>query len=80
MTEYCRDIPGFFNGCGQFSKCLLNASSGKYECHHISEFDILPSVGVIYAIMPIVIGIGIIGGLGGGILKGPFLEVLLNYS
>ncbi|KAM3146178.1 hypothetical protein pb186bvf_001835 [Paramecium bursaria] len=80
MTEFCRNIPGFFNGCGQFSKCILNSAVGRYQCYHISSFDIIPSVGVIYAIMPFVMGISIIGGLGGGPLKGPFLEVLLNYS
>jgi len=46
-----------------------------------------PILWATYFIMPLFIGIGILGGLGGivyilrvgGILKGPFLEVILNY-
>jgi hypothetical protein len=29
---------------------------------------------------PIILGIGMIGGLGGGILKGPILEMMLDYN
>jgi hypothetical protein len=32
------------------------------------------------SLIPIFIGMGMCGGNGGGILKGPFLELLLNYS
>lgn len=66
----------------------MNKNSNQYECVHESAFDMTPTLWVTYLIMPLFIGIGILGGLGGiimkirigGTLKGPFLEVILNYS
>lgn len=31
-------------------------------------------------ITPLTLGIGMLGGLGGGVLKGPVLEMMLNYE
>ncbi|CAD8155082.1 unnamed protein product [Paramecium octaurelia] len=81
MTEVC--VPGqtgFFHTCGQFSQCELNAATLVYSCQHDSPFT--PKAGIIisYIITPILIGVGILGGMGGGVLKGPLLEMILNYS
>lgn len=34
----------------------------------------------VYITCPILIGIGMVGGLGGGVLKGPVFIMLLNYE
>lgn len=66
----------------------MNAATLVYSCKHDSPFT--PKAGIIisYIITPILIGIGILGGMGGinlfiflgGVLKGPLLEMILNYS
>ncbi|CAD8062874.1 unnamed protein product [Paramecium sonneborni] len=81
MTEVC--VPGatgFFHTCGQFSQCEFNNATLIYSCQHDSPFT--PKAGIIisYIITPILIGVGILGGMGGGVLKGPLLEMILNYS
>ncbi|CAD8066827.1 unnamed protein product [Paramecium sonneborni] len=81
MTEVCvMGSTGFFHTCGQFSQCELNAATQIYSCQHDSPFT--PKAGIIisYILTPILIGIGILGGMGGGVLKGPLLEMILNYS
>ncbi|CAD8152852.1 unnamed protein product [Paramecium pentaurelia] len=81
MTEVCQpNQTGFFHTCGQFSQCELNSATLVYSCQHDSPFT--PKAGIIisYILTPILIGIGILGGMGGGVLKGPLLEMILNYS
>ncbi|CAD8152877.1 unnamed protein product [Paramecium octaurelia] len=81
MTEVCQpDQTGFFHSCGQFSQCEQNAATLIYSCQHDSPFT--PKAGIIisYILTPVLIGIGILGGMGGGVLKGPLLEMILNYS
>jgi hypothetical protein len=66
MTEYCTPgATGFFQTCGQFAECKENMASLKYTCVHDSPFT--PKAGIIisYIITPILVGIGILGGLGG---------------
>lgn len=52
-------------------------------------FPISAQTGIVYAIIPFLLGLGMIGGLGGfnniyellgGVLKGPVLMMMLNYS
>ncbi|CAD8128248.1 unnamed protein product [Paramecium sonneborni] len=80
MTEYCNpNATGFLHTCGQFSQCQTNTNDVS-SCVHDPPYT--PKAGIIisYIITPILIGIGILGGLGGGVLKGPLLEMILNYS
>ncbi|CAK65998.1 unnamed protein product (macronuclear) [Paramecium tetraurelia] len=77
MTEKCNpNATGFFHTCGQFSQCQPITNT----CVHDPPYT--PKAGIIisYIITPILIGIGILGGLGGGVLKGPLLEMILNYT
>lgn len=35
---------------------------------------------IVYFICPILLGLGMTGGLGGGVLKGPILLMMLDYE
>lgn len=67
--------------------CTSTANCGfNYECDTATQLCVHLGIWppntidiIIYAIMPIVIGIGSVGGLGGGIVKVPLLILVLNY-
>lgn len=50
------------------------------KCEHDPVFPMSIYTGIIYVLTPIITAIGMIGGLGGGILKGPVLEMMLDYN
>lgn len=66
--------------CSDDSNCHYNNICFDNKCQHKylyppSVLDILS-----YILLPIMIGIGCVGGLGGGITKVPILILILNYE
>lgn len=43
-------------------------------------FYLTSYTGFVFSLIPIFIGIGLLGGLGGSMIKRPFLNLMLNYS
>ncbi|CAD8204017.1 unnamed protein product [Paramecium octaurelia] len=75
------------NSCGQLSKCLpLNIQSDSgfginiKGCCRKSMLDPNALNIIIYILIIPVIGIGSLGALGGGTVKRPFLQAILNYD
>ncbi|EGR33919.1 hypothetical protein IMG5_031030 [Ichthyophthirius multifiliis] len=63
------------------SDCQYNlVCSSLYTCEHKDIFP--PSIIdiIAYVLLPILVGIGNVGGLGGGIIKVPLLMILMNYQ
>lgn len=60
--------------CGYLNSCIEDF------CVHNSIFPMSWYTGLVYLISPIMIGVGMVGGLGGGVLKGPILMMLLDYN
>lgn len=52
----------------------------KYICDREPVLYLTGYTGFVFALIPILIGIGILGGLGGGMMKRPVLNLLLNYN
>lgn len=70
QLEHC---PANLN-CGLLTECINGI------CVHDSVFPLSLYTSLVYILCPILIGIGMVGGLGGGILKGPILIMMLNYE
>ncbi|CAD8114990.1 unnamed protein product [Paramecium sonneborni] len=70
--------------CGPFSHCtqLFNGTviTSKYSCCRIGYFAANAAQIIVYIIILPIIGIGILGALGGGVVKRPFLEATLNFD
>ena len=64
-------------GCWLLSNCEWNDVS--YTCVHDPILELTPYTGFVYSLIPIFLGIGVIGGLGSGMIKRPILNLLLNY-
>ncbi|CAK72559.1 unnamed protein product (macronuclear) [Paramecium tetraurelia] len=64
-------------GCWLLSDCEWNELS--FTCVHDPILELTPYTGFVYSLIPIFLGIGILGGLGSGMVKRPILNLLLNY-
>ncbi|CAD8079318.1 unnamed protein product [Paramecium sonneborni] len=64
-------------GCWLLSNCEWNEIS--YTCVHDPILELTLYTGFVYALIPIFLGIGILGGLGTGMIKRPILNLMLNY-
>ena len=60
--------------CGYLNECINNV------CKHNDIFPMALYTALVYTICPILLGLGMTGGLGGGVLKGPILIMLLDYE
>lgn len=49
-------------------------------CIHNPIFPMSLYTVIVYIICPILLGLGMTGGLGGGVLKGPILLMMLDYE
>ncbi|CAD8144664.1 unnamed protein product [Paramecium octaurelia] len=71
------------NGCGQYNKCLTVLNDKLIETTGCCRMKILePNFVTVFVYMLIVpvIGIASLGALGGGIVKRPFLQTILNFD
>lgn len=59
------------------SNCEWNEVS--FTCVHDPILELTPYTGFVFSLIPIFLGIGILGGLGSGMIKRPILNLLLNY-
>ncbi|CAD8138282.1 unnamed protein product [Paramecium pentaurelia] len=64
-------------GCWLLSDCEWNEVS--FTCVHDPILELTPYTGFVFSLIPIFLGIGILGGLGSGMIKRPILNLLLNY-
>ncbi|CAD8077334.1 unnamed protein product [Paramecium primaurelia] len=60
--------------CGYLNKCIDGM------CIHNPIFPMTLYTAIVYFICPILLGLGMTGGLGGGVLKGPILLMMLDYE
>ncbi|CAK92851.1 unnamed protein product (macronuclear) [Paramecium tetraurelia] len=71
------------NFCGKFSSCVQVSSANGQAINGCCREDYLyPSIAniVVYILIIPIIGIGSLGALGGGVVKRPFLEAVLNFN
>jgi hypothetical protein len=64
-------------GCWLLSDCEWNEVN--FTCVHDPILELNAYTGFVYSLIPIFLGIGLIGGLGSGMVKRPILNLLLNY-
>ncbi|CAD8055924.1 unnamed protein product [Paramecium primaurelia] len=64
-------------GCWLLSNCEQNDIN--YTCVHDPILELTLYTGFVYSLIPIFLGIGILGGLGTGMIKRPILNLMLNY-
>ncbi|CAD8197010.1 unnamed protein product [Paramecium octaurelia] len=70
--------------CGPFSQCKQLYQSGaltaEYGCCRYGYLSVNAVQIIVYIIILPIIGVGILGALGGGVVKRPFLEATLNFD
>lgn len=76
--------------CGLFTYCNITSKISKYgTCKREPSLYATPYSVFVFILIPPIIGIGILGGLGGslviiiiigGVIKRPLLEAMLNYQ
>lgn len=49
-------------------------------CTHVAPFPATLYTWLVYCLIPPFVGVSIVGGLGGGIIKSPVLELLLDFT
>ncbi|CAD8102383.1 unnamed protein product [Paramecium primaurelia] len=79
-TLGCRSQTNF---CGTFSKCLQVTDKFEPYDYGCCREDYLYSSAsniIVYILIIPIIGIGSLGALGGGVVKRPFLEAILNFN
>ncbi|CAK69487.1 unnamed protein product (macronuclear) [Paramecium tetraurelia] len=60
--------------CGYLNKCINGM------CIHDPIFPMSLYATLVYILCPVLLGLGMTGGLGGGVLKGPILLMMLDYE
>ncbi|CAD8196723.1 unnamed protein product [Paramecium pentaurelia] len=79
-TLMCDRYPNF---CGAFSSCVqVSDAIGPSKLGCCRENYLYPSAAniIVYILIIPIIGIGSLGALGGGVVKRPFLEAVLNFN
>jgi len=67
--------------CQEDSECsYLYYCNDNKLCEHDPLWPPSALVIIAFIILPILIGVGNVGGLGGGITKVPIMMILLNYN